>query len=259
MPLLFVFALLFPLPGWQRAACVAPVTVWNCSKFELEGNSGNPSCAESEPQRRTTSCPRSRSQGPILCPWAQWRHFYIESVGRKSMREMLEWIFNTSRNSDILIMKSLCSLISKLLLNVFFLSYCDKPNFPFPHLAVDLYTLSQEKKSVCCEYIFLGNFFWTSHEYLGKEFLVVKLLAGLRNLTWHFQVIYVIVYNLGSLYQFLKFLAKEDRGSSLMYRVLASSSPTQMSSQDILRIAEFPCCFWPGDMMFLRRKPSEFE
>lgn len=65
----------------------------------------------------------------------------------------------------------------------FFLSYCDKPNFPFPHLAVDLYTLSQEKKSVCCEYIFLGNFFRTSHEYLGKEFLVVKLLAGLRNLT----------------------------------------------------------------------------
>lgn len=83
-------------------------------------------------------------------------------------------------------MKSLCSLIPELLLNVFFffLCYYARPNFPFPYLTIDLCILSKEKKSVCCEYILLRV---TSSELfmniLARSFLVVKLLAGFRNIT----------------------------------------------------------------------------
>lgn len=72
----------------------------------------------------------------------------------------------------------------------------------------------KEKKYVCCEYIFLKG---TSSELfmniLAKRFLVGPLLEGLRHSTGRFQVIYVIVFNSGSIYQLLKFLVEEDRQS----------------------------------------------
>lgn len=85
----------------------------------------------------------------------------------------------------MLIMKSLCSLISKLRFNVFFFpSAFMTNNFPLPDLIIDLCILSKDKKSVCSESIFLKV---TSSELfmniLAGSFLVVKLLAGPRNIT----------------------------------------------------------------------------
>lgn len=103
----------------------------------------------------------------------------------------------------------------------FSLDCYDKTDFPFPCLTTDLHILSKEKKSVCCEYIFLKA---TSSELfmnvLAGSFIVVKLLAVLRNITRYFQGIYVIVLNLGSICQVLKFLIKEGGHSPQIYRVL---------------------------------------
>lgn len=55
---------------------------------------------------------------------------------------------------------------------------------------------------------------------LAGSFIAVKLLAVLRNITRYFQGIYVIVLNLGSICQVLKFLIKEGGHSPRIYRVL---------------------------------------
>lgn len=52
---------------------------------------------------------------------------------------------------------------------------------------------------------------------------MVKLLAGLRNIAGCFQVIYVMVFNLGSIYQLLKFLVKGNGLRPRTYRVLSLS------------------------------------
>lgn len=60
----------------------------------------------------------------------------------------------------------------------------NKLNFHFACLSIDLCILPKDKKSVCCESIFLKV---TSSELsmniLAGNFTVVKLLAGLRNIT----------------------------------------------------------------------------
>lgn len=99
--------------------------------------------------------------------------------------------------------------------------------FLFLIVTIDLWIFfPKKKKSVCCEYIFLKV---TSSELfmniLARSFVVVELLAGLRNITWHFQVVYVMVFNLGSVYQLLKLLVGEDGHSPWMYRVLSAPSP----------------------------------
>lgn len=76
---------------------------------------------------------------------------------------------------------------------------------------------------MCHEYVFLKV---TSSELfmnvLAGISIVVKLLAGLRNITRCFQVIYVIVLTLGSVYQPVEFLVKEDGHSPWIYRALCS-------------------------------------
>lgn len=132
--------------------------------------------------------------------------------------------------------------------------------FRVPSLTVDLYILSEGKKSVCREDVFLKV---TSSELfvnvLAGTLVVVKLLAGLRKITPPFQVIYVIVLNLGSLYQLLKLLEKADGRRPWIQRVLSSSLPTQTGRSHGLRTGDFPCCFWPVCAMCLSRKPFGFE
>ena len=60
----------------------------------------------------------------------------------------------------------------------------NKLNFHFACLSIDLCILPKDKKSVCCEPIFLK--LTTSELFmniLAGSFTVVKLLAGLRNIT----------------------------------------------------------------------------
>lgn len=73
MPLQFVFSLLFPLPGRQRAASVALPGIWNWSKSELDGRAGIVFPGEGpEPQRGAGShqvrpARRQQCQVPVLC------------------------------------------------------------------------------------------------------------------------------------------------------------------------------------------------